>query len=669
MAAKKKNPWADEDSYSPAVGGGSPAVDDPARIKVVNPFALIDEPRPTPAPPRRDRIQAVPGMWEGEDALAQGLTLGAYKPARAAGYAARKGFEPGNYDYAKQLLDRAQEEYEFENPATAAGLEFGGAAVSTMVPLGVASHLAKAIPYAGKWISGTAGYGRVGEALPGALNTAKRFGSQGTAGAIQGGTGAAMMSGLSEEDFLDDVTRGTIVGGPTGALLGTGSNALMNFVRGPVVPYDRAKLGKWMLDRKIPIRGDQMLEKSAHSAGQRAAMEREYARLIGEDLGPDEFLSEEVMARANARISSMFNDAAGQNGFYVDDALLHRLGEVEGLLRNPRMATALGNEANEVQQMIADIRTMGGATWNRQFGRWDPPSRNDFWTPNGSPGDEVRRSGGAPGEPARLGNTGPRNLPSTDIDGAATGNAAEDLYRQRGDGTGPQRVGGDVFQALTEKDSRLWKLQHEKQGTVRNFSNAIRDALEDALERGSTAEGVEMIRDARRQYRNMLLLEPVVRKSEVGASPTRMPNIVDTRYNKLFPNNPYDADENDLNQLVRGSRTFFEGPEKPGFSPWASRRAEKEYLGSSLLGTGAGGAIPTMMMMSGGGDLATVIGGTALGTVAGLGAKAYREGPTFARRIAERSMMADRRRIPSALQPGLNNLTRGAILAESELFR
>lgn len=668
MTEKKKDPWAED--AGPSLAGKAPGIDEGGEVRVVDPWALVDEPRPTPRK-IENKTRIAPGYWGPGAQAANGLFLGGFKPLAAASMAAGQGFKPGSYEYSEQLLDRAQEGYEEESPFEAAALEFGGALPSTMVPLGLVTKALKAVPYAGKYLAGTAGYGRVGEALPGMANFGKRVAGQATAGTVQGAGGAALMSGLSDEPFMDDVERGALFGGPTGALLGTSTNALMNFVRGPVVNYDRATLAKYMLDKGIPLRGEQVIAKGPHGEEQRYALERELGKLIGEELGPDEFLDHRVLERASSRISQQFNDAADANGFYVDDALLHRLGEIESFTDNPQMALALGGErladgtirhgqqANDVRSTIQRIRDMGGATWNNQFGRWDPPSRGDFWTPRGgTAGDEVRRSGGAPHEVPRLSGETRSGLPNTEI-------GAEDLIQQRGPGAGPRRIGGDVFQALTEKDSLLWKLQHEGQGTVRNFSNALRDSLEDALERGSGAEGAAAIKAAREQYRNMMLLAPIAGKGEAGTTASRLPSILETKYNKMYPNAAYDADDNDLNQLVRGSRAFFGGADQYNKMPWVSKRAQKEFVTNQLL-SGTSAAVP-MLMYSG--NMGATLAASGVATAAAAANQYWKSTPTLARNISNRSMMAERRKIPSSLQPGLNKLTRAAILGESELAR
>lgn len=152
--------------------------------------------------------EGVPGYSRGE-ALLNGVTLGAYPQLYAAG---SKLF---GQDYSKSLAykNAARDAFIKEAPLANASGEILGSTASTLPLLAagqeyalapLASRLAGAFPkMAGTIADLLASAGKVGT---GVSNTAS--------GAVQGGAGSLLTSGLSDKPTLDQVKTGALIGAP-----------------------------------------------------------------------------------------------------------------------------------------------------------------------------------------------------------------------------------------------------------------------------------------------------------------------------------------------------------------------------------------------------------------------------------------------------------------------
>lgn len=554
------------------------------------------------------------------EAAASGASLGLlYPQLPAAVQAAKQGFAPGVYEQAKTHYNLAREKFTQENPFLAPATEIGASLPATVSGVGLMDKALRATPYALPFLTGRAGYGAAGEALPGASQKALRFASQGTAGAIQGAEAGALTSELSPgTSTAEDLKLGAAFGGPAGAVAGTSTNALLNWVKGPVISEERARLAQAMLDAGIDIRGPHILNGAPFNPRQQQAYA---AAAAGTFRGKD--LSRKSLVQEHKRIKTELDDVAKQTGVRADQDMLDNLADIEQRIS---LDPGVGKTAErKMREMINLIRERSGATVDPFTGTWIP----------------------------NLANMAPTN----------TGNALLP-YGQRAWVTGTPGMSGEHYQSLTKWSSPLSRASRRGKDTA-PYAIEIRDTLDAALERTAGPAGGAAVRDARMQYKNWLVVRDALRRR---SGSTSIPEGELDPRNLLPATNKFYRDRDisgtpgsRLNELAEGGTEFFSGPEHASkVMPFFSKETASKVYRDMLYMFGPGGVAYAT------GQHPYAVGLATLPGAAIAADQFWRNTPRYARGLIRRAQEA--RAVPSGLQPGLNKLTRATIPAGAETF-
>jgi hypothetical protein len=152
-------------------------------------------------------------------------------------------------------------------------------------------------------------------------------------------------------------------------------------------------------------------------------------------------------------------------------------------------------------------------------------------------------------------------------------------------------ISGSAYQALTGHGSALSVAQQSGEGTVRNYANQIREALDDAFQRSASPEDIEALSEARMQYKNMMTVAPLVNKGIPGDI---SPLLLQGAANRSFKANAFRG-AGDLGELGDIGQTNLKPPPDSG-------TATRSMINSTLYGdTKAAG---TMMLGATAGRLA-----------------------------------------------------------------
>jgi hypothetical protein len=217
-----------------------------------------------------------------------------------------------------------------------------------------------------------------------------------------------------------------------------------------------------------------------------------------------------------------------------------------------------------------------------------------------------------------------------DLDAAA----ANDLMRMIGllrppRGALTATMPGEVYQAITNRGETLDLLQHHQSPRVRQYASAIRDALEDGIERHSTPEYAELMRASRDQYKNMMVVQKVWE-----ATPTAgllNPKTFLTAVKKNYADFGWEP-PTDISTLGKAG-AFLAKPNEAGTA--AERGGIPLSLGPLVTGTGGVAAItygmnhPGEVLTAGG-----ILGGAA---AAGKAAGNLLVNPEFTARVGTRT--------------------------------
>lgn len=77
-------------------------------------------------------------------------------------------------------------------------------------------------------------------------------------------------------------------------------------------------------------------------------------------------------------------------------------------------------------------------------------------------------------------------------------------------------ITGEVYQNLTKRNSPLDRAMHSPNSSIKHGAQQIRDVLDDAFEASAHPDVVEGLRNARREWKNLRTVEPLVEKSQNG---------------------------------------------------------------------------------------------------------------------------------------------------------
>jgi len=270
-------------------------------------------------------------------------------------------------------------------------------------------------------------------------------------GALEGGMGAATVSGGNDAPLTQQIEQGMAGGailGPAGKLVAAGGGALANAVAPKVNPIV-AQLAQKAVDAGIDLRGSQIsaspFVKTVDSvlarvpgsgiAADNATQREQFTRAVGRTFGADATsLTPDVMSAAKQNISKVYKDVAArtnvQAGPELTDALDQIHADAQGVLDT--------NKVPALEKLIQNIK----------------------------------------------GKIGP-------------------------DGTMP----GETFQALTNKGSMLDRATQDSYSPYANIAKEIKAHLNDALESSATPEDAAALSKADWQWKNMRTVEKLIANS------------------------------------------------------------------------------------------------------------------------------------------------------------
>jgi hypothetical protein len=141
-------------------------------------------------------------------------------------------------------------------------------------------------------------------------------------------------------------------------------------------------------------------------------------------------------------------------------------------------------------------------------------------------------------------------------------------------------ISGESYQALTRTGAPLDRLQSAGDTNIKYYSNQLRNALDDALQRSAPPQVQNALASARSQYKAMKTVEDLVEKSPTGdITPGSLMNEVRKRYGNMAYNGG-----GDLGDLARIGQRFLKDPPSSGT---AERFSTQNWL-SRVGGLGAG---------------------------------------------------------------------------------
>jgi hypothetical protein len=170
-------------------------------------------------------------------------------------------------------------------------------------------------------------------------------------------------------------------------------------------------------------------------------------------------------------------------------------------------------------------------------------------------------------------------------------------------------ITGEIYQNLTKRGSPLDRAMQSDNPNIKNSAREIRDALDGAMERSAPADVADDLRQARREWRNLRTVEPLVAKAPTGDI---SPALLQGRVNSSFKGTHGAAygGGGDLKALSDIGQRFLKEPPSSG-------TAERGLI-MHLLGGAASGAAGLAAGLSPK-EAALAILAPAVGAVAGRG--------------------------------------------------
>jgi hypothetical protein len=121
-------------------------------------------------------------------------------------------------------------------------------------------------------------------------------------------------------------------------------------------------------------------------------------------------------------------------------------------------------------------------------------------------------------------------------------------------------IPGKAYQALIGHKSALSVAQQSGEGSVRNYANQIREALDDAFQRSAAPGDVADLSAARLQYKNMMTIAPLVNKGHPGDI---SPLLLQSAANRSFKSNAFRG-AGDLGELGDIGQNYLRAPPDSG---------------------------------------------------------------------------------------------------------
>lgn len=464
----------------------------------------------TPSAAMADPITSRAADWNLPRALSNAFTLGAVEPVRAIGAASRDFVEDWSNNGLAPAMGNFRPNLDYYSNEINRGHRAFNAANPTA---SAAAEITGSLPLAAV---GGAGLNVLGRslALPYVTGEAGYAGSRMLPGAanfgrriVSGGTSGAMQGAVQGEAtsmLQDQTSEGSIAPGiGLGALVGAvvpGVRQAYRAMRSAVDPR-LAELADWAMNQGIPIFPWQVGGGAVRKGVASAA---------------------EVMPGSGR---------AGQNA-----------AQMAGF--NRTLARTIGEDADD----------LGPEVMNRA---WDRIG-NDIHT-------HAARTGVPYDALLNMALTGVRRrarMVLTEADERPLLNTLDHIAEQARVNGG--RLTGEQYRALTVRGGPLSMLQRNRNSDVATFANEIRNQVDEALERISPPDAVAGLREARHQYKNLMVVE----KMAAEAGPTG--EITPKYMNKLFasvrrkyPNLAYDVDmaeTGDIGRLAQVGNTFIKAP-------------------------------------------------------------------------------------------------------------
>lgn len=367
--------------------------------------------------------------------------------------------ETGNPSTYEQALDQyrgARKDYLAKHPILGEAAEVAGGLPTAMLAGGAVNAgirgIARAAPAttgAAEYLLGNTGYTAAGEAAPGAANLVGRLAGNAAQGAVQGITGAAMQSGMSDTPLMDQLESGGAAGAVLGGPVGTAGRAVGNMLRGaPLNPNVATLADRAVNEFVIPLRSSTFTNSPVARAveaaragipgsGQGAQIDAEmegFTRAVARRIGVDSpTLDRNTIATARTQAQASFDRAAQLTNIPMDPLLEQRL-----------------------QTVVHDV----------DLSAMDEGARNG-----------IRRQ---------------------------VENILDTAYRNG------HEISGENYQTLTRKGGALDRALNNSNSDVRYHAQEIRAALDDAMQFYAPPEAQEALRTARAHWKNMNVIQDIV---------------------------------------------------------------------------------------------------------------------------------------------------------------
>lgn len=465
------------------------------------------------------------------DRVANAATFGLADKAGALGAAAGNATtnwltnKPGtdfNADYQGALQDEKQRQQQFsQQHPIAAGIATGIGTFGGIAP--VAGYTAPA-SLSGKMATG------IGQ------------------GAVVGGLGG--LGNASDQSFegdVKDMTKGAgvgaILGGTLPVAFAAGKGAV-NFLSGKGVSPEVAELAQTAQEKYgIPISGAQLSDsqfvKFLDSMTGKLPFSGETGRLAKQSQAVTDAISNEILP---------MEKSPGLIGKFATPNDLKVLQESTGL--TPKYMQAAKSTLGSMFDRVADNTTI------------DTPSLNKL-------ADKL----------AEVSKSASFELSDQEI--KPISNQIDNILDKVQDNN---TIPGSVYQSLTRKGTPLDRAMTSSNPNIRYYGQQIRGALDDALENSASGENLNLLRQARYGYKNLMTVKDIAAKA--GVEGDINPNLLLNAVKKSYKDLPFSGGGN-MGELARITQLMKEAP--------SSRTAERttamdlvKSVGRTLEGTGLG---------------------------------------------------------------------------------
>lgn len=138
------------------------------------------------------------------------------------------------------------------------------------------------------------------------------------------------------------------------------------------------------------------------------------------------------------------------------------------------------------------------------------------------------------------------------------------------------KLAGESYQALTRKGSPLDRAMESGNPNIRAYAQDLRSALDDALQASASKEDVALLRETRRQYKNLMTIKNLAAKANVEGEIS--PALLNGAVNTSFKNRAFQG-AGDLGELAQIGQTFLKEPPNSGTAPRLRDMVQAAALG------------------------------------------------------------------------------------------